>query len=192
MSFLPDSFGYWIGFALLVFWFVGACNRLVRLRSAALQAYATLDAALVSQLDFVRARATQETAGDMSGEGADPGGTGKVAPSAYVMLGATTAQLAGLLAVTRARPLDPETMAALDTALHVMLTVWQGLHPEAVIRFDADGLLSRPQPLSATPSTTTSGPRSGRWAERVREPEDPRDAEAEASLAWPEPTPAAL
>ena len=54
---LPESFGYWIGLAVLLFWFVGAYNRLVRLRSATLQAYAALDAALVRQLDFVQAQA---------------------------------------------------------------------------------------------------------------------------------------
>ena len=50
-------------------------------------------------------------------------------------LKATTTQLSTLLAATRVRPLDPQRMAALDTALHVMLGVWQTLHPEAVVRF---------------------------------------------------------
>ena len=54
---LPEGFGWWIALAIALFWFVGAYNRLVRLRALALQAYATLDAALVRQLDFVQARA---------------------------------------------------------------------------------------------------------------------------------------
>ena len=33
MIHLPDSFGHWVGAAVLLFWFVGAYNRLVRLRS---------------------------------------------------------------------------------------------------------------------------------------------------------------
>jgi hypothetical protein len=180
MSFLPESFGYWIGLALLLFWFVGACNRLVRLRSAALQSYAVLDAALVSQLDFVRARASEETARQTTDATADHATAGAATPGTHVLLDATTAQFAGLLAATRPRPLDPDGMAALDTALHVMLTVWQSLHPEAVIRFDADGMLSRPALPPASEPQSDQEPRDAESA-----------AEAEASLAWPEPSPAA-
>ncbi len=46
MSVLPDSLAGWIVVAVLLFWFVGAYNRLVRLRASVLQAYAALDAAL--------------------------------------------------------------------------------------------------------------------------------------------------
>jgi hypothetical protein len=58
MSVLPESLASWIVIAVLLFWFVGAYNRLVRLRAAVLQAYATLDAALSKQLDFVQASIT--------------------------------------------------------------------------------------------------------------------------------------
>ena len=154
MIHLPDSFGHWVGAAVLLFWFVGAYNRLVRLRSATLQAYATLDAALVRQLDFVQAQAvtalTAHADADIAARSAagstdrldddtsvdpDPPATPAHGPAAYVSLKATTTQLSTLLAATRVRPLDPQRMAALDTALHVMLGVWQTLHPEAVVRF---------------------------------------------------------
>ena len=42
MSVLPESLAGWIAVAVLLFWFVGAYNRLVRLRAAVLQAYATV------------------------------------------------------------------------------------------------------------------------------------------------------
>jgi LemA protein len=138
---LPESFGYWVGAAVLLFWFVGAYNRLVRLRSATLQAYVALDAALVRQLDFVQAQAVAALAVHA---GAPDDGAAAAAerptatipgPAAYVSLKATTTQLSTLLAATRLRPLDPQRMAALDTALHVMLGVWQTLHPDAVVRF---------------------------------------------------------
>lgn len=149
---LPDSFGYWVGAAVLLFWFVGAYNRLVRLRSATLQAYVALDAALVRQLDFVQAQAVAALAvhagatdahSDPSIDAPDDGVPAAVeppattvpGPAAYVSLKATTTQLSTLLAATRLRPLDPQRMAALDTALHVMLGVWQTLHPDAVVRF---------------------------------------------------------
>ena len=44
MSLLPESLASWIVIAVLLFWFVGAYNRLVRLRAAVLQSYGTLDA----------------------------------------------------------------------------------------------------------------------------------------------------
>ena len=137
MIHVPESFGYWVGAAVLLFWFVGAYNRLVRLRSATLQAYAVLDAALVRQLDFVQAQAVAAlathagTAGvprEASVEASGAHVAATVAPgpgaAAYVSLKATTTQLSTLLAATRLRPLDGQRMAALDTALHVMLGVW--------------------------------------------------------------------
>lgn len=161
MSGMPDSLPFWIGGALALFWFVGAYNRLVRLRSAALQAYATLDAALVRQLEFVLARAAEaEAAAPAVPAGPPPSGAS---------LQAAAGQLATLLAATRLRALDPAGIAALGTALHVLLAAWQRLHPDAVISFDADGTLSRPVPLSG----------------RVESLAD------SVPIAWPEPSAAA-
>jgi LemA protein len=116
-----------------VFWFVGAHNRLVRLRSVARQAYAALDAALVRQLEFVQARiATQ--------------------PEADVALRAATDQLTALLAATRLRPLDAGAIAPLATALRVLLAAWARVHPDEVTSFDTDGTLSRPAPLDGSES----------------------------------------
>ena len=160
MSFIPDSWPWWIAAAVALFWFVGAYNRIVRLRSAALQAYAALDAALVRQLDFVESRLAETPAPqqDLSGGG-----------STQASLQASAGQLVTLLAATRLKPLDPSGIAALATALHVMLGAWQRQHPDAVVSFEADGTLSRPAPL------------------------DGRDEPAgvAAPIAWPEPSAAA-
>lgn len=163
LSHLPSSLPYWLGAALLLFWFVGAYNRLVRLRSAALQAYATLDAALLRQLDFVQSRAQAAPDGEAP------------EPPAQASLRATTAQLTTLLTATRLRPLDPAAMGALATALHVMLSGWQRLYPDAVTSFDGDGTLSMPVPLG--------GPRDRTGA---AEP-----AQGASPFAWPEPSAAA-
>ena len=163
LSHLPPSLPYWLGAALLLFWFVGAYNRLVRLRSAALQAYATLDAALLRQLDFVQSRAQTPSDGEA------------LEPPAQASLRAATVQLTTLLAATRLRPLDPAAVAALATALQVMLNGWQRLYPDAVTSFDGDGTLSMPVPLG--------GPR-----DRIALPEP---VQGSASFAWPEPSPAA-
>jgi len=142
MNVLPDSLPFWIGGALLVFWFIGAYNRLVRLRSAALHAYAALDAALTRQLEFVQARISGAETSDA------PDGTS---------LRAATRQLATLLAATRLRPLQPAGMSAMATALHVMLAAWQRLHPDDVISFEPDGTLSRPAPLNGKEEPHVNG-----------------------------------
>jgi len=154
MSGVPDSLPYWILGALALFWFVGAYNRIVRLRSATLQAYAALDAALVRQLDFVQARVADTP----------PNG---VPPDASLQ--GAAGQLVTLLAATRLRPLDPAGIAALATALHVMLGAWQRLHPDAVVSFEADGTLSRPAPLNGKGEALAGA----------------------APMAWPEPSAAA-
>jgi hypothetical protein len=156
LNWLPDAWPLWVAGALVVCWFVGAYNRLMRLRTAALQAYAAVDAALVRQLEFVQARAEAEapTPWDLS---------------AGASLQAAGAQLATMLAATRPRPLNPAGMAALGTAMHVLLAAWQHLHPDAVVSFAADGTLSRPAPLNGKDELPQEG----------------------APLAWPEPSAAA-
>lgn len=161
MSVLPDSMVGWIVIAVLLFWFVGAYNRLVRLRAAVLQAYATLDAALRKQLDFVQA----------SIMAALPEKDASSHSSAVGPLQAATTQLATLLGATRLHPLDPGGMAALATALQVLITAWQRQHPDAVTVFEADGTLSRPAPLLPAGAGAASG---------TLEP-----------MAWPEPSAAA-
>ncbi|VWX58382.1 Lema family protein [Burkholderiales bacterium 8X] len=163
MNDLLDSVGWWIALALLLFWFVGAYNRIVRLRSAALQAYALLDAALLRQLEFVRAHAEPAPAG--------PTTAGAVS-NAAASLDASAGQLTTLLAATRLHPLRPKGIAALATALHAMLAAWQSLHPDAVVSFDADGTLSRPTPLGGREEAL-------------------HDQAAAVPLAWPEPSAAA-
>ena len=128
MHFLPDDWPLWIGGALALFWFVGAHNRLMRLRTAALQAWAALDAALLRQLDYVQAQAPPAGA---SGQ----------------QLQAAIGQLATMLAATRLHPLDPQAMGAVGTALQAMLAAWERLHPDTGTSFSADGTLSRPAPL---------------------------------------------
>ncbi|MDR6861168.1 lema family protein [Variovorax guangxiensis] len=158
MNGVPDSLLWWILGAVALFWFVGAYNRIVRLRSGALQAYAALDAALVRQIDFVQARLAEGGATAQA-----PHGPGREDAA----LQASAAQLVTLLAATRLKPLDPAGIAALATALHVMLGAWQRLHPDAVVSFEADGTLSRPAPLNG------------------------RDDSPAAPIAWPEPSAAA-
>lgn len=164
MSVLPESLAGWIVIAVLLFWFVGAYNRLVRLRATVLQAYATLDAALGKQLDFVQASITASPQADAPAQEL----LSSVAP-----LQAATTQLATLLGATRLHPLDAGGMAALATALQVLVNAWQRQHPDAVTVFDADGTLSRPMATQAGFDAAAMAPG------------------ATPPIAWPEPSAAA-
>jgi hypothetical protein len=167
MSLLPESLASWIVIAVLLFWFVGAYNRLVRLRASVLQAYGALDAALGKQLDFVQASIAASPLEAVLNESLS-----SIAP-----LQAATTQLSTLLGATRLHPLDAGVMAALATALQVWAGAWRRQHPDEVTVFDADGTLSRPAPLVAGSSVAAAGAFGALGA---AEP-----------IAWPEPSAAA-
>lgn len=165
-----ESLLMWGLAAVLLFWFVGAHNRLVRLRSAAVQSYGALDALVMRQIDYVQGQVAVQAQAQQSLPLAGPGHPLPQAPWSRTELSsmqAANAQLLAMLDATRARPLEPEAMATLRTALHVMLGAWGRLHPESVIAFAADGTLSRPAPLQA----------AGRVV-----------SDEVVPLGWPEPT----
>ncbi|MDM0045005.1 lema family protein [Variovorax dokdonensis] len=160
---IPASFGWWLAGAVLIFWFVGAHNRLVRLRSAALVAYGALDAALARQVDYARSRVADDANLD--------------AGSALV---AAAAQTSAMMSAARQKPLEPNGVEALGTALTVLLDAWERIFPGEAVSFDAEGTLSRPASLASS----------------VREvgtlPGDPLEFSATSPpLAWPEPSAAA-
>ena len=104
----------WISLAVLLFWAVGAYNRLVRLRSAALQAFGALDAHLVRMIAMLgEYEATSLPAREPS--------------DARAALWAATTQFGASLAAARARPLDGQATAALQTADQVLDTAWQAV-----------------------------------------------------------------
>ena len=92
---------WWVALAVALFWAVGAHNRLVRLRSAAAQAFGALDAHLAQLLALL---ATYEAA--QSSAGAPPA----VQRDA---LQAAAAQCAEALAGARAHPLRTAAVAPL-------------------------------------------------------------------------------
>jgi LemA protein len=121
---LSDVFA-WLMPAVLVFWAVGAYNRLVRLRSAARQSYAALHAGMVRQSELLQSALANPGAGaTAAGEGVDP-----VALS-WRGLAAALQQFNALLAATRLRALDAEAVAALTTARSVLEQAWQRVQDE--------------------------------------------------------------
>jgi LemA protein len=114
---MTSSLLFWVILAVLVFWGVGAYNRLMRLRSEANAAFAALEAEFGKQLALVQSCLPPEeehAQSQFEGGSAFWGGL----KGAAVQFGAS-------LAAARARPLDAERMAALGAAQEVMAMAWE-------------------------------------------------------------------
>lgn len=126
------SLVFWIAAAVLLFWSVGAYNRLIRLRAVALQAFAELDTRLRERADVVRdclpAAASPHLG--LTIEVADDEGLQDDMTSLWRGLAGAAAQFNASLAAARARPLAPEAMAALHTAQGVLHMAWQRLQED--------------------------------------------------------------
>lgn len=122
------SLGYWVGAAVLLFWAVGAYNRLIRLRAAALQAFAALDVRLREQGELVQsclpASSTTTTAAAHEDEPLDD------MAGMWRSLSGAALQFTATLAAARARPLDEEAICALQAAQGVLHTAWQRLQQD--------------------------------------------------------------
>ena len=113
--------------AVLMFWGVGAYNRLVRLRSEANAAFASLDGELAHQLALAQQC--------LPSGSAQPAARADGGNNFWAGLEGAALQLTASLAAARARPLDPERIAALDAALEILRMAW-----ERVERDDAHDL----------------------------------------------------
>jgi len=99
---------------VLLFWGVGAYNRLVRLRGEANAAFGELEEQLQRQVALVDTVLGDEP--ESIFEGAQP--------SFWGGLQGAAGQLRASLAAARQRPLDRERMAALGAAQSVLATAW--------------------------------------------------------------------
>lgn len=117
MASSSSSWFWWVATAVLLFWSVGAYNRLVRLRSDANAAFAALEAELARQAALVDACLAPEDshpASQFEGGSAFWGG-----------LEGAAAQFRASLAAARLRPLEPERIAALGAAQDVLQMAWE-------------------------------------------------------------------
>lgn len=99
-----------------MFWALGAYNRLMRLRSAVVQAFGSFDAHMVRWLALLGEFAAAQ-------EVRVPATPAASVPEMAALRGAAT-QLSASLAMARARPLQPEAVAALIAARDVLLACW--------------------------------------------------------------------
>lgn len=119
---MSSSLALWIGAALLLFWSVGAYNRLVRLRSDANAAFGSLESELGKQIALVHSclpQAEGQAAAWLDGQSSFWGG-----------LQGAAAQLAASMAAARSKPLEPEGIAALRSAHAVLAMAWQRVERE--------------------------------------------------------------
>ena len=143
---------FWTVLAVMLFWAVGAYNRVVRLRSAALQAFGGLDThwvrmlALLSEWDVAQASA------------------GLSAGPAHQSLQAATTEFGATLAVARARPLQADAAGALVSARDALELAWQAWAAEVQVP---------PEPTEPTegheapnaPDVQNRAPWSARWVQ---------------------------
>ena len=116
----------WIALAVLLFWSVGAYNRLVRLRGAVRVAFDTLDQQWRQHVEMVRA--CLPASADASEE--SPGRLMDAMDSFWAGLAGAANQFVASLAAARARPFDPDAIAALATAREVLAMAWQRVQNE--------------------------------------------------------------
>ena len=112
----PNPILAWSLAAVLLFWVVGAYNRLMRLRADIKTAFSALETALTQQVELVRKQlpapeVTQPA--PLESDGSFWGG-----------LHGAAAQCAASLATARHRPLEPQRIEALSAARDVLAMAW--------------------------------------------------------------------
>lgn len=121
---MSDSLMVWLAIAVLLFWSMGAYNRLVRLRSQGLVAFAALEGLLHQYLELVKTNCP-----DAGEANADPAARPEqdAFSAAWAALAAAAEQFNASLKVVHAQPLKGPTMLALGTALETLRLSWSRL-----------------------------------------------------------------
>ncbi|RYG11661.1 MAG: LemA family protein [Burkholderiales bacterium] len=134
---MVPSLVFWIAVPVLLFWSVGAYNRLVRLRSEAKTAFAAMETELARQVELVQAC--------LPSDDGQPASTFGHEASFWAGLQGAATQFSASLAAARQRPLDPDGLAALGAAQDVLAMAW-----ERVERDDAHDLAGSRLPDTVT------------------------------------------
>lgn len=103
----------WVLPAVLLFWCVGAYNRLVRLRGDVKTAFGVIDTELQRHIELARSLPQ-----------------GDAAAAWWVQVHDATLQLAVSLAAARVKPVDPPSIAALQAAGDVLSMAWERVERE--------------------------------------------------------------
>ena len=103
---------------MLLFWGMGAYNRLVRLRADANNAFAALEAQLARQVELVNACLPTDT--EAHPQSQFDGGS-----AFWSGLHGAAMQFAASLHAARAKPLEPDRIAALGAAQEILEMAWE-------------------------------------------------------------------
>lgn len=115
---MTSSVVSWTIAAVLLFWAVGAYNRLMRLRAEANGAFANVQSEFARQVELVRAQLPPP-------EPTQPAPLDGEPTSFWSGLHAAASQLAATLAAARAKPLNADNIAALNAAQDVLAMAWE-------------------------------------------------------------------
>jgi LemA protein len=121
---MSDSVMLWLGIAVLLFWWMGAYNRLMRLRSQGIVAFAALEALFNQYVLMVKANFPPISATEILHEGAQ---RNDESSSARAGLAAAAEQFNASLKVAHAHPLQGAAMSALRTAHETLCLSWSRL-----------------------------------------------------------------
>lgn len=146
---------FWIVFAIAVFWALGAYNRLMRLRSAVVQAFGSFDAHMVRLVALLGEFSAAQVV-------VQPDALSGVEQEMAALHGATT-QLSASLAMARARPLQPSALAALAAARDVLQVSWQ----KAVHK--AQENVAQSELADVPPASASMSPWHARWEDHARQ-----------------------
>lgn len=115
---------FWLSLAVLLFWALGAYNRLVRLRAQVIGAFTAVDHRLMQMLTLVSERAAVQRAQPAAAD-ARSDAPGVHADASLDGLRGASIQFEVALRVARKSPLDAPCMAALRTACATMQVSWE-------------------------------------------------------------------
>ncbi|MEO8545728.1 MAG: hypothetical protein ABI434_19255 [Burkholderiaceae bacterium] len=119
---------FWITLAVLLFWALGAYNRMVRMRAQVKTAFVAVENRLTQVLERVTERVGLQAAANDADAG--PDAAPQPDPLALDGLRGAAAQLEVALRVASRRPLDAPAVAALRTACAALQTSWERLQAD--------------------------------------------------------------
>ena len=111
----------WLGLPVVVFWAVGAYNRLVRLRAEVKHSFAGLVRHWRQQLQVAESSLPAQW---VNGLGAHSMDMVPAADRPWIALKAASTQFVASLDAAQTRPLDPASVAALRSAQDVLVAAW--------------------------------------------------------------------
>lgn len=121
---MNDSVILWLVIAIVLFWWMGAYNRLIRLRSQANIAFAALEGLFDQYLLMVKANLPH---GVEIVDAHDAGHGHDRSSAAWAGLAAAAEQFNASLKVAHAHPLNAPTTSALKTAFETLCLSWSRL-----------------------------------------------------------------